>query len=82
MVAPSSMTVQQLVPDAHSAGVVQSGTVSVAVQLRWMSDGQAAFVVQTLSSDPAMQWGSVPPLRTMVAQQVGVAPLQSDGFSQ
>jgi len=50
------------------------------VQFSAMVDGQLAAVVQRLDTEAAVQWGGVPPSRTSVAQQIGVLPLQSDGW--
>ncbi len=82
IVSPASVMVQQESPVPQSSGVLQSGTVSVVRQLKLMTAGQSAVAVQTAESEPSVQLGRLPPVRTAVAQQVGVSPLQSEGSVQ
>ncbi len=71
----------------QSAAVVHSGICSVpvvpALGHEAVSDtGHAAFVVQTLETDSTHSEIFAPGSSSAVAQQVGVAPLQSVAFAQ
>jgi hypothetical protein len=77
--SPPKGTWQHLVAAEQSDVWLQSGSVSVAKHDKEMLEGQLAVVVQVAPTDEPLHDPRFPPLRTAVAQHVGVVPLQSEG---